>query len=154
MNRLNVRDFSNVYSPKNKPLNNKLTKTLQIATLLASTLNSTLNSRYNPFSPKKDLSPRNTLTPRHRSSRSPASSSHNTSGNKALLSYIPKIDEARKIDKLKLSKDKVNEITDFLSIDEISKKAFSKRIQTNEPYIKFDRNPLSEITEKIQKPEV
>ena len=92
MNRINVRDFSNVYSPKNKPINNKLTKTLQLPNNLSSIFNNTLSPRNSSFSPRNNYSPRNTLTPRHGLSRTQGLSTHNTSGNNAQIANIPIID--------------------------------------------------------------
>ena len=92
MNRINVRDFSNIYSPKNKPLNTKITKTLQLSNNLNSPLKNTLSPRNSSFSSRNTYSPRNTLTPRHVSSRNQGLSTHNTSGNNAQIANIPIID--------------------------------------------------------------
>ena len=117
MNRLTIRDFSNPYSPKNRPFFNKL---------------------QGPSTPKSLLSPHSNLSPRSISGRKALNKS-------AQIANIPYIEEVRKINKLKLSKEKINEITYSLSIDEISRNAFTMRMRADKPYLNFDRNPLSEL---------
>jgi hypothetical protein len=102
----------------------------------------------NIYNPKlKAISSRapnpNNLSPSpHRVSPRPVS------GKTAQIANIPHIEEARKISRLKLSKEKISEISYSLSIDEASKKAFRMRMRTDQQYLPFDRNPLSDLTQK------
>ena len=86
------------------------------------------------------------------SSRAPnpnnlSASPHRVSGKTAQIANIPNIEEVRKLSRLKLSKEKISEISYSLSIDETSKKAFRMRMRTDQQYLPFDRNPLSELTQ-------